>query len=142
MSKVRFNSSIVLVHASFTPLSGNYKFFVLTILVLVLLPWTYNTLKSGAQLASLCPTQLLTVCIDHRVNESTKPCEGWNVKDQDVKRAKSSTANFKKRHIFLALGWAYLAVVGYQAAQIKFSGVLYDPFEILGIKTVCAVLLV
>ena len=50
MSRVRSNSSIVLVYASFTLVTGNYKFFVLTVLVLVLLPWTYNTLKAGAQL--------------------------------------------------------------------------------------------
>lgn len=40
------------------------------------------------------------------------------------------------RHILLAIGWAALAFATYQAAQVKLSQILYDPFKILGISTV------
>ena len=41
------------------------------------------------------------------------------------------------RHVLLSLGWLVLAVATYQAAQVKMNSILYDPFKILGISSVC-----
>ncbi|KAH9814020.1 Sec63 Brl domain-containing protein [Melampsora americana] len=97
--------------------SGQSGFFVFTFLLLILIPWTISTLQTV------------------RTKVAKPPCVGWNLKDDQVRKARSKAPGINLNHVSLALGWALLAYVGYCASFVKASAGTYDPFSILGIST-------
>ncbi|OAV88272.1 hypothetical protein PTTG_29092 [Puccinia triticina 1-1 BBBD Race 1] len=96
--------------------SGQSNFFVFTLLLCVLIPWTLSSLS---KLSS---------------TTAKPPCPGWNSKDEQVKKAKQKSAAISLSHICLALGWALLAYVAYRASFVEASSGTYDPFTILGLN--------
>jgi hypothetical protein len=47
-----------------------------------------------------------------------------------------ATTNPLCRSLFIILGWAVFSLLAYKAATTKIDNKIYDPFEILGIKSV------
>ncbi|KAG0656762.1 secretory subunit [Rhodotorula mucilaginosa] len=100
--------------------SGQVYFFILTGLLVFLLPYTYATLFGGAERAAA------------RVKA---PCAGWNRKSAEVKRTSTANRLFSVRHIVLAVGWLAFAVVVQRARGIEGEGPQFDPFAILGVSS-------
>ncbi|GAA5970637.1 hypothetical protein JCM11641_007380 [Rhodosporidiobolus odoratus] len=99
--------------------TGQSNFFVLTILLLILLPYTYSTFFGGAERAA---------------SRVKAPCSGWNRKSAEVRRASGTKGILSVRHILLAIGWVAFAVVVQQASTIQPEGAQFDPFAILGVS--------
>ncbi|GAA5823402.1 hypothetical protein JCM11251_000623 [Rhodosporidiobolus azoricus] len=100
--------------------TGQSYFFLLTVLLLILLPLTYSTLFGGAERAA---------------GRVKAPCSGWNRKSAEVRRVNGGKAAVSIRHFILVVGWAAFAVVVQQASTIKGEGAQFDPFAILGISS-------
>ncbi|GAA5854067.1 hypothetical protein JCM9279_004370 [Rhodotorula babjevae] len=100
--------------------SGQSYFFLLTVLLLVLLPFTYSTLFGGAERAAA------------RVKA---PCQAWNRKTAEARRVGGAKGAVGVRHFLLAAGWVALAVVVQRALLIEGEGASFDPFSILGVSS-------
>ncbi|GAA6014793.1 hypothetical protein JCM10207_002182 [Rhodosporidiobolus poonsookiae] len=100
--------------------TGQSYFFLLTVLLLVLLPFTYSALFGGAERAA---------------TKVKPPCKGWNRKTAEARRASGSKGILTLRHFLLAVGWVAFAVVVHQASQIQGEGAQFDPFAILGVSS-------
>ncbi|KAL8278314.1 hypothetical protein RQP46_009206 [Phenoliferia psychrophenolica] len=98
--------------------SGQSYFFLLTVLLLILVPASYSVLRGGAERSAL------------RV---PYPCPGWNDKAPEIKKAQGSRGGLQKSHVALALGWVAFAFVVQRASLQVAEGALYDPYKILGI---------
>ncbi|KAM0753489.1 DnaJ-domain-containing protein [Meredithblackwellia eburnea MCA 4105] len=98
--------------------SGQSYFFLLTILLIVLVPLTITTIRGSKQ---------------DRLDKVKYPCQGWNVKVDSVK--KTAKGKFGARQILLATLWCVFAVVLQRASVQESQGLLYDPYKILGIST-------
>ena len=97
--------------------AGNMAaYFLLTFLALVLIPVTLSSF-SGTSKKSV-PGCDCGPCVEQR------------------KRVKSlSKTKISKKSYLLVLGWSLFAYVAYKVANAKIDNKVYDPFEILGIKT-------
>lgn len=101
--------------------TGQSNFFFLTVLLLLLLPFTYTAIKGGSE---------------KNASRVPYPCSGWNKKAEDVKKtSKSGIAGLSTKHILLGLGWLAFAVVVKRASEVQPDALVYDPFKILGIAT-------
>ncbi|KAK7051395.1 secretory subunit [Paramarasmius palmivorus] len=102
--------------------SGNMSaYFLITFLVFILIPLTLSIAPSSKKVnVSGCQCQ---PCVEQR-----KRIE---------KREKGSLLNPKlsKKTIFVLSGWTLLAFLVYKVAGAKYDNKIYDPFEILGIKS-------
>jgi translocation protein SEC63 len=119
-------------------------FFLLTVLLLVLLPFTYSTLFGGAERAA---------------SRVKSPCSGWNRKSAEVRRTTGGKGAFSFRcvslslvfgrartdplsssdacrYLLLAAGWVAIAVIVQRASGIEAEGAQFDPFTILGVSSV------
>ncbi|GAA5910707.1 hypothetical protein JCM5296_006819 [Sporobolomyces johnsonii] len=99
--------------------TGQSYFFALTVLLLILLPFTYSTLFGGAERAA---------------SRVPAPCAGWNRKSAEVRRVSGSKGVLSIRHFLLAVGWVAFAVVVQQASRIEGEAAQFDPFKILGVS--------
>ncbi|KAK4055503.1 secretory subunit [Microbotryomycetes sp. JL201] len=104
--------------------TGQSYFFVLTVLLCVLLPWTYTSLRGGSG-----PEQ--------RAARIPPPCNGWNVKSDEIVKSKigGKKSVFGLRTVFLAAGWLAFAVVVQRASLIEGEANAFDPFQILGVSS-------
>ncbi|BGP47243.1 secretory subunit [Rhodotorula kratochvilovae] len=100
--------------------SGQSYFFLLTVLLLVLLPFTYATLFGGAERAAA---------------HVKAPCTGWNRKTAEARRAGGAKGAVGFRHALLAIGWLAFAVVVQRARMIEGESAAFDPFTILGVSS-------
>ncbi|GAA6041993.1 hypothetical protein JCM8097_009135 [Rhodosporidiobolus ruineniae] len=100
--------------------SGQSYFFLLTVLLLVLLPFTYAALFGGAERAA---------------GRVKAPCPGWNRKTSEVRRTRGGKGVLSIRHFLLAAGWVAFGVVVQQARSVQGEGLQFDPFEILGVSS-------
>ncbi|KAM0788998.1 hypothetical protein ACM66B_003067 [Microbotryomycetes sp. NB124-2] len=104
--------------------TGQSYFFLLTVLLCVLLPWTYTSLRGGSG-----PEQ--------RAARIPAPCTGWNVKSDDIVKSKvgGKKSVFGFRTALLAAGWLAFAVVVQRASLIEGEANAFDPFAILGVSS-------
>ncbi|GAA6063020.1 hypothetical protein JCM10212_001799 [Sporobolomyces blumeae] len=100
--------------------TGQSYFFALTVLLLLLLPFTYTTLFNSQ---------------DRKLSKAPAPCVGWNRKTNDVKRVARSGRLISIRTFLLAVGWLAFAVVVQQASRIEGEAAQFDPFKILGVSS-------
>ncbi|GJN89668.1 hypothetical protein Rhopal_002655-T1 [Rhodotorula paludigena] len=100
--------------------TGQSYFFLLTVLLLVLLPFTYATLLGGKERAA---------------GRVRAPCSAWNRKAAEVRRAGLQKGGVGLRHFLLAAGWVAFAVVVQRARMIEGEAAAFDPFAILGIAS-------
>ncbi|ESK87828.1 translocation protein sec63 [Moniliophthora roreri MCA 2997] len=101
--------------------SGNMSaYFVITFLVFILVPLTFSISPSKKVNLSGCQCQ---PCVEQR-----KRIE---------KREGGSLLNpkFSKKTLFVVSGWTLVAYMCYKVAGAKLDNKIYNPFEILGIKT-------
>ncbi|KAF9468774.1 translocation protein sec63 [Collybia nuda] len=91
-------------------------YFLITFLSLILIPMTLSLFNSSTE-KTLDGCQCKP-CVDHRkrVGSLLKP-------------------NFSRKTYFLVAGWSVLGYVAYRAATAKIDNKVYNPFEILGIKS-------
>lgn len=95
--------------------AGNMAaYFLITFLVLVLVPTTILSLKPSKKSLDGC---------------SCQPCT-----DQRKKVNSSLNPNLSKKTYVLVAGWSLLGFVCYKVANAKLDNKIYDPFEILGIR--------
>ncbi|KAH9172135.1 Sec63 Brl domain-containing protein [Lactarius sanguifluus] len=104
--------------------TGNMAlFFIITVLFMVLVPVTLAQISSspGAEIPSAACE--CSACVDKRARIR--------------KREKSSILhpNITKKSLFITFGWAVLGFLSYKAATTTVDNKIYDPFEILGIKS-------
>ncbi|SDA03416.1 BZ3500_MvSof-1268-A1-R1_Chr7-1g09425 [Microbotryum saponariae] len=98
---------------------GNSYFFLLTVMLLLLIPLTWTTIRGGAEAAA---------------KRVPYPCEGWNKKSSELQRSSASiNALISIKHVMLAAGWVAFAVVVQKATTVKAESVAFDPFKILGV---------
>ncbi|GAA5860434.1 hypothetical protein JCM8547_000303 [Rhodosporidiobolus lusitaniae] len=100
--------------------SGQSYFFLLTVLLLILIPLTWATLFGGS---------------DRAAGRVKAPCPGWNRKEAEVRKSRGGKGGLSIRHVLLALGWVAFAFVVQQASSIKGEGPQFDPFAILGVSS-------
>ncbi|KJA18200.1 hypothetical protein HYPSUDRAFT_45520 [Hypholoma sublateritium FD-334 SS-4] len=97
-------------------------YFLITFLALILVPLTISSLskRSATNVTDGCQC---TPCVERR--------------KAIVQEEKASLLklNFSRRTYFLLGGWSLFALVSYRASQLKVENKVYNPFEILGIKT-------
>ncbi|KAI0057746.1 translocation protein sec63 [Artomyces pyxidatus] len=99
--------------------SGNMAlFFVITVLFMVLVPVTLSARSST-------PTDTASAACE---------CGACLEKRKRLKK-ESGAVNFTKKGVFIALGWVVFGLLAYKVAGIASDNQIYDPFEILGIKS-------
>ncbi|GAA98348.1 uncharacterized protein L969DRAFT_85663 [Mixia osmundae IAM 14324] len=106
--------------------TGQFGFVIVAFLAIILLPWSYITLKS------------LTAATT--ATKTAPPCAGWLDKDESIKRSTNGRQGAQKplpwkTLILLSTGWLVLAYYGQRVAKIGPNAAIYDPFAILGIST-------
>ncbi|KAH9037635.1 Sec63 Brl domain-containing protein [Lactarius pseudohatsudake] len=104
--------------------TGNMAlFFIITVLFMVLVPVTLSQIfsSSGSEIPSAACE--CSACVDKRARIR--------------KREKGSILhpNITKKSLFITFGWAVLGFLSYKAATTTVDNKIYDPFEILGIKS-------
>lgn len=102
--------------------SGQYNFFILAILLIVLVPFTIAELRAGFK--------------GNQSGAIKAPCSGWNRKDAAITSVRRRKIGLKKRHALLLIGWSVVAYTVHKASFYKLEAALYDPFKILDIATV------
>ncbi|KAF8996806.1 Sec63 Brl domain-containing protein [Cyathus striatus] len=95
-------------------------YFLITFLALVLTPLTISAISP---------------------KKSSKPVEGCQCQPCIEQRARVSKLNrgsifsLSKKTYFIIAGWSLFAFIGYRVSGMKTDSKIYDPFEILGIKS-------
>ncbi|GAA5882212.1 hypothetical protein JCM16303_002283 [Sporobolomyces ruberrimus] len=100
--------------------TGQSYFFALTVLLLILIPFTYTTLFNS---------------VDRKLSKAPAPCKGWNRKSDEVRKVKGSKSFISIRHLLLTAGWVAFAVVVQRASRIEGEAAMFDPFAILGVSS-------
>ncbi|KAL1676780.1 Sec63 Brl domain-containing protein [Schizophyllum commune] len=100
--------------------SGNMAAtFALSVLVLILVPWTISVLSPKSKKH-----------VNRKEGCTCAPC----LENQKRLKSQMPRVTFRKSYVFLALGWAATAALVYKVINATpGESVLYDPFEILGI---------
>ncbi|EMD31768.1 hypothetical protein CERSUDRAFT_119351 [Gelatoporia subvermispora B] len=102
--------------------AGNMAaYFLLTFLSIVLIPLSLSSIPSSKpQTEAGCECQL---CREHR--------------EQIRKRERGSILNpkFRRKTVILLAGWALLALTLYKVSTTEVENKVYDPFEILGLRS-------
>ncbi|KAF8075961.1 hypothetical protein FPV67DRAFT_1649028 [Lyophyllum atratum] len=96
--------------------AGNMAaYFLITFLALILFPTTILSFKPSKKSLDGCQCK---ACVDHRkrVGSVLKP-------------------SFSKKTYLLVAGWSLLGYVSYRVANAKLDNQVYNPFEILGIRS-------
>ncbi|KAJ3482277.1 hypothetical protein NLI96_g7099 [Meripilus lineatus] len=101
--------------------AGNMAaYFLLTFLLLVLVPFSLPSSSSKQQSLSGCDCQ---ECVQHRS------------KMRKLERGSLLMPKLSKRSLSLLVGWSLFAFVAFKVATTEVHNKVYDPFEILGLKT-------
>ncbi|GAA5985578.1 hypothetical protein JCM5350_007141 [Sporobolomyces pararoseus] len=101
--------------------TGQSYFFALTVLLLILIPFTYSTLFNS---------------LDRKLSKAPPPCRGWNRKSKEIQKLKRSNKLLPSfKHLLLMVGWGLVAVVVMRASKIEGEKALFDPFTILGVSS-------
>lgn len=94
-------------------------YFLITILALILVPLTLSSFKSSSE--KITEGCSCGACAEHR---------------KTLKRESGGILpNISKRGYFLMAGWSLFAFVCWRVSGLKIENAIYNPFEILDIKT-------
>ncbi|KAI0301942.1 Sec63 Brl domain-containing protein [Multifurca ochricompacta] len=104
--------------------TGNMAlFFIITVLFMILAPITLSQISLSPRGEIPSAACECSACIDKRTR-MRKHEEGSILRP-----------NITKKVLFITLGWVAFGLLSYKAATTKIDNKIYDPFEILGIKT-------
>ncbi|KAH8929899.1 hypothetical protein BT69DRAFT_1328394 [Atractiella rhizophila] len=101
--------------------AGYSLFFLLTFILLPLIPYTYSTFKPSS-----------------REDSTPPPSKAWNVKVAAVRNSKvgkKENGPSQKRIALIAVGWLICGWAAWKIKDFQPEGIVYDPFAILGIST-------
>ncbi|KAI0052643.1 DnaJ-domain-containing protein [Auriscalpium vulgare] len=94
-------------------------FFVLTVLVIVLVPVTLSFIFSSSSKESRTASCQCGECAEKRTR---------------LRKARGAVS-ISRKGLLLAAGWALVGIIAYKVSGVVVETQIYDPFEILGLKS-------